>query len=114
MTENLNYALQITVIGMSLVFLAILMLWGLMSLLMRLMAEQESAEDVPLPAAAVNDVDASEALLRQQAAAAAVAVALALEEEAPHGIFTPTQPTLVSAWQAVMRANLLNQKGPRR
>lgn len=105
MGENLADALQITVIGMALVFGAILLLWLVMSVLMRLTAEQAEAEA---------RIRASETDLRQQAAAAAVAVALAFEqdEQQPHEF--PLPPTaIVTAWQAVQRGRLLSQKGRR-
>lgn len=48
---------------------------------------------------------------KRQAAATAVALALALEAEArPH--VPPMPPTaIVSAWQAVMRSNILDKRG---
>lgn len=106
MSLNLQLVLQITAIGMGLVFGAIVLFWGLMAVLVRLAADREP------PAAA-----AADRALKQQAAALAVAVALA--EAAPAAAQTPApnvppQPAtaLVSAWQAVMRANQLSQRGP--
>jgi Na+-transporting methylmalonyl-CoA/oxaloacetate decarboxylase gamma subunit len=104
MTENLFTALQITLIGMSLVFGAIVLFWGLMSALVRLAADarERPAED--------------ERRLKQRAAVAAVAVAL-MEAQARAAAGQPNVPplpptALVSAWQAVMRANQLSQRGP--
>jgi Na+-transporting methylmalonyl-CoA/oxaloacetate decarboxylase gamma subunit len=117
---DLQYALLITVIGMSLVFVALLILWGLMEATVKATAwynrshpeeeaganeeEEELAVELPAPAATS---------LKQQAAAAAVAVALALaEEEAP--FYEAPQPagylSQPSAWQAVMRSAQLNQR----
>jgi hypothetical protein len=98
MNENLILALQITVIGMSVVFGAILLLWLLMSLLVRITAGPDSA------AAAERD-------RRRRAALAAVAIALA-NRDRPEPRPFPLPPTaLVSAWQAVSRANHLRRGG---
>ncbi|MDW8327035.1 MAG: OadG family protein [Anaerolineales bacterium] len=112
MPPSLSIALQITVIGMSLVFGAIVLLWGLMALLVRL------AADRPAPAAAPVGSDRRREL-KQRAAAAAVAAALAVQAQkrAEETAFQPREfplpPTaIVSAWQAVRRAQLLNQRGP--
>jgi len=109
-------ALEITAIGMSLVFAAILLFWLLMALLVRLTAGRrlpaaEPAAAAEGAAASAVSVDVQHEL-RRRAAAAAVVAALSLEPSAPHGLF-PLPPTaLVSAWQAVMRANALRQRGP--
>ena len=106
MPPNLYIALQITAIGMGLVFGALVLFWGLMAAIVRLTADPAPA---PAPAPAVP----AEPALRAQAAALAVAVALAEAEttSAPPPPFVPP-PAGVSVWQAVMRANQLNQRGP--
>ncbi len=103
-------ALQISMVGMGLVFGAIVLLWGLMALLVRLTAER------PEPAPAGLD---SQRELKQRAAAAAVAAALAIEVQRPTEVapFLPRQFPLppsatISPWQAVRRAHLLNRRGP--
>lgn len=104
MAENLITALEITVLGMGLVFGAILLLWGVMSLLMRLTAQQGAIEQ---------QVRDEELDTKRRAAVAAVAVALAHEQDQmqPHAF--PLPPTaIVTAWQAVQRGRLLSQKGP--
>jgi len=99
-------ALQITVMGMALVFAGILLLWLMMLILMRLTAEQAEEEA---------EARASETDLKQRAAAAAVAVLLAQERDQARPHEFPLPPTaIVTAWQAVTRGNLLSQKGPRR
>jgi Na+-transporting methylmalonyl-CoA/oxaloacetate decarboxylase gamma subunit len=106
MTENLSEALQITVIGMVLVFAGIIALWLMMRILMRLTAEQAEQEA---------QARADEHDIKQRAAVAAVAVLLAREQDAelPHAF--PLPPTaIVTAWQAVQRGRLLSQKGPRK
>lgn len=99
MNENVIIALQMTLVGMGLVFAALMVLGGMMALLVRATAETEA----PLTHQA------------QKEKAAAVAVAVALAREAslaePHPF--PLPPTaFVSAWQAVMRTNSLDKRGP--
>lgn len=101
MSDVILMALQIAGIGMGLVFAAILLLWLVMALLVRLTA-------VRPPKA---DNFASERERKQRAAAAAVAIALSQRAEASPRSF-PLPPTaLVSAWQAVSRANHLRRGG---
>lgn len=109
MSENLIIALQITLVGMGLVFAAILLLWGAMALLVRLTARSVEAE-AEQERAALTELER-----KQRAAAAAVAVALAQVAEASEPHEFPLPPTaLVSAWQAVMRTRILNKRGPTR
>jgi Na+-transporting methylmalonyl-CoA/oxaloacetate decarboxylase gamma subunit len=110
MSENLVTALEITVIGMTLVFGSIVLLWGVMAALVRLTAERRPAE------AAAPGAEAAARDLKRRAAIAATAVALAMaqEDEWTPRLF-PLPPTAhVSAWQAVRRANQLEQRGPAR
>jgi Na+-transporting methylmalonyl-CoA/oxaloacetate decarboxylase gamma subunit len=107
MTTNLQLALQITLVGMGLVFAAIILLWGLMALLVRLAPEQPRQE---LPEAEENHQADLE--LKRRAAAIAVAVALAQQNEIGELHEFPIPPTaLVSAWQAVMRTSMLGKRG---
>ncbi len=111
MAENLSTALQITVIGMGLVFGGILLLWGLMSLMLKMTTpkdeETKGAADVP--------TETDESYERKRLVAAmAVALALAEEEEQQKPRLFPMPPTaIVSAWQAVMRTNQLRRRGTR-
>lgn len=104
-------ALWITLIGMGLVFVAILLLWGLMALLVRLTDEKEVAEEeeaLELEQAAV-PTDGSLVDRKYRAAAAAVAIALALRKPVRAG--QTAQPAgSLSAWQAVNRANQISQR----
>ncbi len=106
-------ALWITLIGMGLVFLSILALWGLMALIVRLTTsseespEEDGAEAEPEK---VSDAIPDGALLlarKRRAAAAAVAIAMTYIK-AKDGRAKPI--TSVSAWQAVNRANQINQR----
>lgn len=115
MGENLSIALQISLIGMGLVFSAIVVLWGLMALLVRVTSDRTSepveliADPVTAPAAADD-----ESSRRQRAAAAAVAYALAHQASRARRPRFPLPATaLVSAWQAVNRAGNLRAQGRR-
>lgn len=95
----INQGLLITAIGMGLVFLMILALWGIMVLLVKLTSsdKEEEAEAEPRPVLeselTENEADPSAPL------AAAIAVAWALENQAAAYAFTPseTKPN-VNAW----------------
>jgi Na+-transporting methylmalonyl-CoA/oxaloacetate decarboxylase gamma subunit len=103
--SNIVIALEITALGMGLVFSAIILLWWMMALLTRLMAEKENASDE----AGVATVMESD--IKARAAAVAVAIALA-EQQSSHAHPLPTPPTaIVSAWQLGMRTRQLSQKG---
>jgi hypothetical protein len=102
MAETLQYALLITLIGMGLVFAVILLLWGGIFVLVRL--TPQDGEPSPNQAAG----------RKRRAAAAAVAMAL-LHSEADEPQVFPEPPTaIVSAWQAVTRANQLRRERGRR
>ena len=68
--NNLILALEITVVGMGLVFAALILIWWMMALLTRLTAEKEAPAGEPASAA-------PETNERAEAAALAVAIAMA-------------------------------------
>lgn len=115
MSTNIILALEITAIGMGLVFAAILLLWGVMAALVRLAVDpaegpEEAEAEPPAPAEAAPAVDR-----KRMAAAIAVAYALAQQSNAKEPHEFPLPPTaLVSAWQAVMRTRILNKRGSTR
>jgi Na+-transporting methylmalonyl-CoA/oxaloacetate decarboxylase gamma subunit len=93
---NLGTSLWITLIGMGIVFLAIILLWGLMVLLVRV------TRDKPV---SISETDKSNLDLKAKAAAVAVAVALATSKTSSYqGEFQPPSDT-VSAWQSANRTN---------
>ena len=109
-------ALWITLIGMGLVFIAILLLWGMMALLVRLTADRASADKEPAveeaAAAPVTETEpetdavsdaAAERDRKRRAAAAAVAVALSLQTVKAPARAEKGAGSL-SAWQMVHRA----------
>jgi Na+-transporting methylmalonyl-CoA/oxaloacetate decarboxylase gamma subunit len=102
---DLILSLQITALGMGLVFGAILLLWLMMVLLTRFTVEKET--DSPTAAAAPSP----ELDFKAQAAAVAVAFALGAQElSSAHPL--PEPPTaIVSAWQLGMRTRQMSEKG---
>jgi Na+-transporting methylmalonyl-CoA/oxaloacetate decarboxylase gamma subunit len=108
MTTNLILALQITAIGMGLVFGAILILWLMMILLTVLIKDRNSAS----VSTGENPVRETELLAK----AAAIGVAMAIAEQqlsSAHPLKDP--PTaIVSAWQLGMRTRQMTQKGNNR
>lgn len=105
--SELSTALQITAIGMGLVFSAIIILWLMMLLLTALTADRKLASD----SAGVGSVQETELLAR----AAAIGVAMAIAElqlSSAHPLKDP--PTaIVSAWQLGMRTRQMTEKGGR-
>ena len=99
MTSAFLIALQLAAVGILLVFVAILLLWAGIALLARMTAPR------PKP---VRTDDLEEERRRMAAASAALALLRSrMQREFP---LPPT--ALVSAWQAVMRAGRLQQRGP--
>ena len=115
----INSALIITAIGMGLVFIAIIALWGLMELMVRVTARyaaeeaaaeaEEGGEEAEPPVEIAAEPVDGLADLKRKAAAAAVVLALAQEEEQP--VYAQMSSyTSGSAWQAVSRGGQLNQR----
>jgi Na+-transporting methylmalonyl-CoA/oxaloacetate decarboxylase gamma subunit len=107
--NNMLIALQITALGMGLVFAAILLLWGMMSLLTAITADKK-----PAPAESLSEtmpVHVIDDCPKARAAAVAVAAALAESKAAiAHDLCEPPA-TIVSAWQLGMRTRQMYQKG---
>jgi Na+-transporting methylmalonyl-CoA/oxaloacetate decarboxylase gamma subunit len=103
MMQSFEYALLISLAGMGLIFLLIILLWGFMALLTRLFIDKEVPKDMQQKKEDITD--------KQRAAILAVSIALAKESaDTPHEF--PLPPTaLVSAWQAVMRSNIITKRG---
>ncbi len=99
--------LQITVVGMGLVFGAIIVLWLMMLLLTALTADRKPASD----SSGADSVRETELLAR----AAAIGVAMAIAEQqlsSAHPLNDP--PTaIVSAWQLGMRTRQMTDKSGR-
>lgn len=110
--SNMLIALQITALGMGLVFAAIVLLWWMMALLTNIAADKDTSSRLN-GAAPVSSEHAPvmESDIRAQAAAVGVAMALA-EQQAAHAHALSDPPTaIVSAWQLGMRTRQMYQKG---
>ena len=102
--NNLLLALEITVIGMGLVFAALILIWWMMALLTRFTADKEAPAVETAPAAPENDEKA-------QAAALAVVIAMADHQLSQAHPLQDPPTAIVSAWQLGMRSRQLSQKG---
>jgi len=104
MNANLSTALIITLLGMGLVFAVIVLMWGLLAALVHITNGQNGK--------AANGNHKAERLRKQRAAAAAVSIALAQKslEDRPQEFPLP-DTAIVSAWQAVLRSNILDKRG---
>ena len=110
--SNMLLALEITGLGMGLVFAAIILLWWMIHLLTSITAEKDSSSQPATPTSAtpgiISMIDEEP---KAQAAAVAVAIALAeLETSRVHSMST-TPAALISAWQLGMRTRQMYQKG---
>jgi len=107
MSSSLLLALQITGVGMGLVFGAIIVLWLMMILLTALTADKESASD----SAEADSVSSNNVF----AQVAAIGVAMAMAEQRSSLAHPLAQPptAIVSAWQLGMRTRQMTQKGGR-
>ena len=104
--SNLLISLQITAIGMGLVFGAILVLWLMMILLTAVTADKGDSYSPGTDSLKQTDILA-------QAAAVGVAIAIAEQQlSSAHPLKDP--PTaIVSAWQLGMRTRQMTEKGER-
>jgi Na+-transporting methylmalonyl-CoA/oxaloacetate decarboxylase gamma subunit len=106
--NNMLLALEITALGMGLVFAAIILLWWMMSLLTSITAERNIPSTVSDSAQSASVMDHD-----FKAKAAAIAVAIALAEQQTSSAHPLPEPptTIVSAWQLGMRTRQMYQKG---
>jgi len=105
-------ALEITALGMGLVFAAIILLWWMMNLLTWFTADRDASSEREADSAGNGkSLGTGEGDRKAQAAAVAVAIALAEQQASSvHPLDTP--PTaVISAWQMGMRTRQMYQKG---
>jgi len=111
MINSLVLALQISALGMGLVFIAIILLWLMMSALTAIPSgETEYAPEKTVELPVLPDVNIE---LMTQAAAVAVAVALAEQSQSTARPLPQPPTNLVSAWQLGMRTRQMYEKGGR-
>lgn len=109
--NNLLLSLEITALGMGLVFGAIILLWGMMALLTAVTAEKESPAEEE-PASDSPKVDSPpQADSKLQVALLAVAMALAEQGQTSARPLEQPPTALVSAWQLGMRTRQMSEKG---
>jgi sodium pump decarboxylase gamma subunit len=113
MTNDLVLALEITTLGMGLVFAALILLWWVMALLTSITAEKESASPKGTMSHSAEPVSVMENDDKARAAAIAVAFALAHQETAIARPLSDPPTAFVSAWQLGTRTKQLYQKGER-
>jgi Na+-transporting methylmalonyl-CoA/oxaloacetate decarboxylase gamma subunit len=112
----IEQGLLITGIGMGLVFVVIIFLWGLMALMMRLTSgkEKQTTDEALLPAQTdeplVPELENAEGQRRAAAAAVAVSMALALAGRKQLPAVAQSDPGNLSPWQAVHRARQMEEK----
>ncbi|HEY59715.1 MAG TPA: OadG family protein [Anaerolineae bacterium] len=104
--HNLENALFITAIGIGLVFVGIIFLWGLMALLVRLPFKQRSTTIKPTQPSAKTEQE--ELNLKRQAVAAAIVAAISLQNASLITSAHKVRET-ISPWQAGYRSRQLNQ-----
>lgn len=111
MSNTFSQGLLIAAIGMGLVFLALIMLWGLMALMVNIRfkggKKGTKKEDVPVEAGEVPAAKEPADDLRAPAAAAAVAAALRLRGHAVRAV--PHAPKTLSPWQVAGRFSQFSQ-----
>ncbi len=102
MVENLNQALLISAVGMGIVFIAILLLWALMALLVRIPLRKKVKQTAP---EAALKPTASDDALRRKAVAAAVVTAIALHDTVSTHSSHAAREAL-TPWQSAHRSRL--------
>jgi Na+-transporting methylmalonyl-CoA/oxaloacetate decarboxylase gamma subunit len=110
--SDMLIALEITALGMGLVFATIVLLWGMIHALTSVTAQKDSPSRQNEPDSAIADAASTiDRELKAQAAAVAVAIALAEQQaSAAHPLSIPPA-AMVSAWQLGMRTRQMYQKG---
>ena len=109
--SNMLIALQITALGMGLVFAAILLLWWMMNLLTSITAEKDSSPAVNASVSdSVRTAPVIDSDLKAQIAAVAVAIALAEQQASRSRPLLEPPTAIVSAWQLGTRTRQLYEK----
>lgn len=109
--SDLTLSLQITALGMGLVFGAILLLWLMMVVLTAVTAEKDPPAGETDASDSLEPVATSQADSKHQIALLAVAMALAEQEQSPARLLPEPPTAIVSAWQLGMRTSQRSEKG---
>lgn len=108
----ITQGLLITAIGMGLVFLAIVLLWGFMNFLVNITADKKK-ESKPVivqePSDVVDTSETGKTDSNQLAKIAAVAVAIAMSLQKQSPVIRPQESNPVSPWQSTRRTQVLSQ-----
>ena len=96
MTDNLYASLQITLVGVAIVFSAMSLVWGMMALLTRNGKNKQPVDE--------NTVDQ-----KRKAAAIAAVTAIRLAKREPLSSYHLPGTPIVSAWQLSMRTRQLKE-----
>jgi Na+-transporting methylmalonyl-CoA/oxaloacetate decarboxylase gamma subunit len=111
--NTLTQGLLITLIGMGLVFLAIVLLWGMMALMVRLGSKPEESSSEQSSAEVQDNQpetpDRSQDMKKRLAAAAAVAYALTRKAKDSQSV-EKLSGLSGNAWQTTQRAQVLQGK----
>ncbi|HEX9389329.1 MAG TPA: OadG family transporter subunit [Anaerolineales bacterium] len=98
--NNMIIALEITALGMGLVFAAILLLWWMMNLLTSLTADKGASSSLSTTVSdSAEPTPAAECDIKAKAAAVAVAIALTEQQASLAHLFSEPPTAIVSAWQ---------------
>jgi Na+-transporting methylmalonyl-CoA/oxaloacetate decarboxylase gamma subunit len=103
--NNMVIALEITALGMGLVFAAIILLWWMMDLLTWFPADKQP------PADSAETAPVTKEDRKAQVAAVAVAIALAEQQASLAHPLVDAPTAIVSAWQLGTRSRQLYEKG---
>ncbi len=111
----ITQGLIMTAIGMGLVFIAILALWWLMDVMVKLTNERPKKMVTETPVLEATEtlpqdelrMESAPNVRLREAAAAAVAIALQLQKQT--GAMTETNNADLSAWQLTRRSSILSQ-----
>ena len=109
--NNLVIALEITALGMGLVFAAIILLWGVMNLLTVITVDKGVSSSLSTRKSGSVEPDSTiDCEMKAKAAAVAVAVALAERQASLAHLLAEPPASFVSAWQLGMRTRQLYEK----
>ncbi|MDX9990453.1 MAG: OadG family protein [Anaerolineales bacterium] len=106
--ELIINALWITLLGMGLTFGAIVLFWGMMSLITAIPVREEKEE---IRITEPDSLALPETGQKAKAAAVAIALALAEQEQQQVAYFPMPVTAFLSAWQLGMRTRQMTQKG---